>query len=133
MRAIGTASMILLPMITIGCSRADRGASTDPTLFQKKVECEKYASKLLKEFRETGPVMPGGSGGDWYVERIFYSPKRDSCICIIGNRTVEKGEAVYDMQMIDALTTELLWSHRYKGGEVVGSADDIEAQVKRYE
>lgn len=42
--------------------------------------------------------------------------------------------------MIDALTKKLLWAKEYKSGDVTGvagnvagMADDIEAQVKRYE
>jgi hypothetical protein len=106
----------------------------ESALFQKKVECEKYGDKTRQEFREAGPLMPGGAKGDYYVERSFYSPARNSCVCVLGEPLMANGELEYEIEMIDALTKKPLWSRRFKSSEVMmGMADDIEARVKREE
>ena len=103
-------------------------------LFQKSAECEKYANAMLTEYRETARFMPTfPERGDWYVERVFYSPKRDSCLCVLGASLPSKDETTYDIFLIDSLTRKLLWSRGFKGNQATTMADDIEAVVKSYE
>ena len=126
MRALLKVISILLSVVCLlGCTSR---------VFQRKVECEKYASRILQEYRES-PGIPGSSPGDYYVERVFYSPKRDSCICVLGNGHADgKDIYIYDIYIIDALTMKLLLSRRYKStADIQGMADDIQAQVERYE
>ena len=71
----------------------------------------------------------------------LYSPKRDSCLCVLGNKLKQpNGEDAYSILIIDALTKKLLFAKEYRSGgvtgmagDVAGMADDIEVLVKRYE
>ena len=68
----------LLLVLAFGSCTSNQ--NQDSARFLKKVECEKYAENTRQEYRETGSLMPGGvAERNYYVERIFYSPKRDSC------------------------------------------------------
>ena len=130
----------LLLVLAFGSCTSNQ--NQDSALFLKKVECEKYAERTRQEYRETGPLMAGGAAErNYYVERIFYSPKRDSCLCVLGNKLKQpNGEDAYSILIIDALTKKLLFAKEYRSGgvtgmagDVAGMADDIEVLVKRYE
>ena len=112
-------SLALSTSFLLGCSS---NQNQESALFQKKVECEKYAEKTRQEYRETGPLMPGGAAErHYYVERIFYSPKRDSCLCVLGNNIKKaSGEDVSEILVIDALTKKLLWAREFKSSEMTG-------------
>ncbi len=133
--------LVLLPLV-LAFGSCTSNQNQKSTLFLKKVECEKYAERTRQEYRETGPLMPGGDAQtNYYVERIFYSPKKDSCVCVLGNKLEQpNGEDAYSILIVDALTKKLLLAKEYRSGDktglvgdVAGMADDIDMLVKRYE
>lgn len=102
--------------------------------FRKKVQCETYATKTEQEFKEAGRELVGGKNDILYTtERVFYSSKRNSCICMLRAFYVVKGKGFYDILTIDALTKEDLGSRSYSGDEGNNIAKDVEDKVKSLE
>jgi hypothetical protein len=102
--------------------------------FERKVQCETYASKTEQEFKDADRELTAGKSGILYtVERAFYSPKRNSCICILRASSVVKGKTFETIQTFDALTKEDLGFKSYSGDELRSLNADIEERVKSLE
>jgi hypothetical protein len=102
--------------------------------FDRKVRCETYASKTEQEFKEAQRELTGSKNEMFYsVERIFYSSKRNSCICILRASSVIKGKSFEDIQMLDVLTKEDLGFKSYSGDELRNLKKDVDEQVKSLE
>ena len=98
--------------------------------FDKKVRCETYASKTEQEYREADRELGSKSDILYSVERIFYSSKRNSCICILRASSVVNGKRFEDVQTLDVLTKEELGFKSYSGTELNNLSRDVDAQVK---
>ncbi len=138
-------AMVLL--LGIGCSgdhpvTSMRASISDSSeLFHRKVECEKYASKVEEQYRDIqrlGKKADLHSQEEWLqqfvVDRIFYSLKRNSCVCVVSSSAATtKG---FDwVVVLDVLTKEELFNETYAPSSDghAKEAKDIEEQVKRFE
>ena len=118
----------------IGCATRDATRAQTDRIFERKVQCETYASKTEKEFKDAGRELTGGKDqGIYSVERIFYSHKRNSCVCILRYTSFVRGETFEVLQVLDVLTKEDLWSKSYSGAEGTKMKKDIEDQIMRLE
>jgi hypothetical protein len=101
--------------------------------FGRKVQCETYASKTKQEFKEEVRELAGKNDIFYSVERIFYSSKRNSCVCILRESSVVQGERFEDTQTLDVLTKEDLGFKSYSGNELDNLRKDVDKQVKSLE
>ncbi len=104
-------------------------------VFQRKENCERYAIELQNQFKESGDTIPGVTKGSYYIERSFYSPKRNSCVCVLGTKVTVSADTAYDVYAIDSLTKKLLWSRRFTSSDIVSGefANEMESQANRFE
>ena len=103
--------------------------------FEKKIQCEGYASKTEQEFRDADREL-GGAGKNeifYSVERVFYSSKRNSCICILRASSVVNGKGFDDVLTLDVLTEEELKYKSYSGNERDQVRNDVNTEVKSLE
>jgi hypothetical protein len=121
----------------VGCDtvRSVESEFNSSRAFDRKVQCEAYDSKVEKEFTEAGRELTAGKDkGSYSVERTFYSKKRNSCICVLLYTSVVKKELFYEVQILDVLSKEDLWTKTYSGGaEAAGMNKDIEEQITALE
>ena len=108
---------------TIRSIKSDIASSRD---FNRKVRCETYASKIEQDNK-------GSSKDESYsIERIFYSAKRNSCVCILIFSA--QGDKLKAVQTFDVLTKEDLGTQTYYGyPQLDNLPKDVEAQVKSLE
>lgn len=92
-------------------------------LFQKKQECQKYRQEIEKRLNERGNTLSDGTRLYFVLNKIFYSPKANSCLYIA---TMEGGsdEAWF---LEDALSGEGLLYRRCPIG-----AQDFAQQKKSF-
>jgi hypothetical protein len=132
-KALGISLALLL---TSGCDtlRSVKSDLQSSKAFDRKVRCETYASKTEQDFKDADRELTGGKSGILYtVERAFYSPKRNSCICILRASSVVKGKTFETIQTFDALTKEDLGFKSYSGDELRSVNADVEERVKSLE
>jgi hypothetical protein len=146
-RAVVLLALSLGVGITLGCTktetRADRD-NPDATVrqeeFQRKVDCERYAKQIREEWKDEEreayikrkfrdeDLLPS-------IERLFYSLPRNSCVCIVRDRILLKGDNSHfrdHVFVFDVLTKETLWEKYYEEeGEGATLEKDIDAQFKR--
>ena len=120
---------------SIGCTPHTRDSNrttlSEASLsFQRKVECEKYAGQTEREF----DANINRKEGYFDTERMFYSPKRNSCVCILvynGIAGLNKGNLFARVYVLDALTKEELGAQSFPG--MNGMTEYIAAQEKALE
>jgi hypothetical protein len=104
-------AMVLAAMVALsGCSaesrRADKTAS--PSYFAKKIECQKYETEILNDWKSTASSRSYSQ----LLDRIFYSPSLDTCVVIIYRLpNSETGERQVEIR--DVLTEKVLWYAEY--------------------
>ena len=86
----------------------------------------------VREYESTSPNF-NKNDGNYYVERMFYSSKQNSCICVLVYESNPlKGNLFARVQVIDALTKEELKSNMFSG-ELGKMTDFVNAQMKSLE
>lgn len=128
--------LALLCVVMLGCDRSDHKQTQElPSreMFQRKMDCEKYASKIEDEVRE-----PGHPKNDWSnpsVSLVFYSEPRNSCVAVVTSmqliRPAGKAEddIWYYVYIQDALTKEGLWWQSYHGDKALNMDSEVNAQI----
>jgi hypothetical protein len=101
--------------------------------FDRKARCETYASKTEQEFREATRELGNKNDILFSVERIFYSSKRNSCVCLLRESSVVLNKRFEEIQTLDVLTKEDLGSKSYSGNQLDNLSKDVDAQVKSLE
>lgn len=123
-------SALALALCLIGCQSAPTksatSASSHEDAFHKKMECEKYYDKL-KDASEQDQYASEA------VYRVFYSPKRNSCLAARYTLYFSKNSSDSEKVFIDdILSHEEVWSVYYnqpKQFPVVES--ELDDQVKQ--
>jgi hypothetical protein len=101
--------------------------------FDRKVRCESYSSKTEQEFKAAARELSGKNDISYSTERVFYSSKRNSCVCILRASSVVKGKSFDSIQTLDVLTKEDLGFKTYSGDEIRNLNKDVQDQVKSLE
>lgn len=113
------------------------GQSTDANLFEKKQACSEYQDEITEKLEgQDFYVEKTGFEGFHTLEKVFYSPKEDSCLYIARESDFEYGVYTYEhLTMVDALTGEMLLSTLMVVGEVdyLERENDFYAIVSDYE
>lgn len=122
---------------SVGEVRTGRSDLSQRELFERKVQCEKYAPQITQEFRDqerelyqkqhlkSEDLVPE-------IERLFYSPHRNSCVCVIHDKFFVPSDKsfIQSVYVFDVLTKEGLWSKEYFSPEEAQNIDkDVKAQV----
>ena len=123
----------------LGACRSGGPAASEAQLskdFERKVQCEIYASKTEKEYKEFGREFfgekrSGVQSGVYSVDRILYSRRRNSCVCVL-TYTSYGGKGFESVQLLDVLTREQLWHHEYLSDEMGRADNDIDALSQEY-
>lgn len=99
-------------------------------LFAKKTECQKYQDDVEKKLNDSDAfVAETGAQMVNKFDKIFYSPKANSCLYVSTQITFVKGKRTIEMPTLkDALSGETLLS-----GIREWNTSDYEAQVNRFE
>jgi hypothetical protein len=108
--------------------------------FERKVQCEKYASQIRTEWKDevreilvkwklrSEDLLPT-------IERLFYSPQHNSCVCVVQDQIFLKGDhprVLYHVFITDVLTKESIWTKDYDENSVANdekSAANIEKDI----
>ena len=119
--------LLLVATYSVGCqpAKSKSGSGRDESArreeFQRKVDCEKYASGIRSEWKDeerevyvkwkvrSDDVLPS-------IERLFYSPQRNSCVCVVRGGILVKSNQpkfVYSVHIFDVPTKESIWSRYY--------------------
>jgi hypothetical protein len=130
------AASVCFALVLTGCGtfRSVRSDYQSSEEFDRKIRCEAYAGKTEIEFREASRELGTGKNEIfWSVERVFYSSKRNSCICILRASSVVNGKGFTDIQILDVLTKQDLGIKSYSRDELDKLREDVDAQVKSLE
>ncbi len=91
---------------------------TPEELFNKKQECAKYKLQLEKKLKEEYfESSQTGAQMSHYLEKIFYSPKANSCLYIENEWTLINGKLTFEAYNLrDVLTGETIVSSLLERG-----------------
>ena len=128
-------SIVFSAVAMAGCDRL-RSLKSEieaSRVFDRKIKCESYASKVEQEWKQASNELAPGLTKEmsYSVERSFYSSKRNSCVCMLLILSPGQGGKMhYDVRTLDALTREELGDESFDGKEPGAWKDYIEKQVK---
>jgi hypothetical protein len=121
--------MVLAVSFLMGCQQplpkeTAASPSTDD-LFHKKMECEKYQDKLQGSLDQNAFELES-------LYRVFYSPKRNSCLAarytLYPKKNEPSSEKVY---IVDILNQEEVWSAIYAVAKTYPEVQaELDEQVK---
>lgn len=106
-------------------------------LFQKKQECQKYTSQIEKKLEESAFSNPQ-TGAQTFsaLEKIFYSPKVNSCLYVAEEWFLVKGKKESETwTLVDVLSGETLLSGfgEWNKPEYHAQRQQFEDYLKDYE
>jgi len=115
--------LICTALLLAACTQAvppnDELSDSPEMDFQRKIECSKYINEAEKKTEEFGKELAGDDAMHWpNMERVFYSPKVNSCVFVWSNNLVEAdGYNRVDRGLNDILTGEELLRGIYIEGD----------------
>ncbi len=127
---------IFFALMFTGCNtmRSAKSGLESSKAFERKFNAKRTRLRLNRSLRRRAENWWAARMYILYTtERVFYSSKRNSCICMLRAFYVVKGKGFYDILTIDALTKEDLGSRSYSGDEGNNIAKDVEDKVKSLE
>lgn len=130
--------------VTVG-RQNDRkhGNSSVAEQFQRKFDCERYASEIRSEWKEEEredltkwKITSEDILRHDDIVRIFFSPQRNSCVCAVRTQFLfpKPGPPHHSYQayVFDVLTKEQIWVEEF-GPDPTNIDKDIQAQLKKLE
>src|ERR1700687_3419099 len=118
MKKTSLLAVLTLAICGIACNSTKRslgiGEPSRREEFDRKVRCEKYASQVRAEWKdEQRDTLVTQK---LTIERLFYSPQRNSCVCVVQDKILVESNHPSFMDhvfMFDVLTKESIWSKDY--------------------
>lgn len=106
-------------------------------LFQKKQDCQKYTAQITKNVEAQNYTNPQTGFQSYnYLNKVFYSPKLNTCLYVSTERDFEHGKPTFEIPvLVDALTGETLLSGLREVGkpEFFERKEQFDIYLKDYE
>jgi len=137
--------LVVFVLISAGCKSAQQESTptsqsttlTAQQIFDKKSHCAGYKSQIEAELEKMYFENPKTGTQIYYsLDKIFYSPSRNSCLYTYSGMTLVKGKLTWqDFQLKDYLSNELLTSVMVVVGEdnLLDKQNTFDSIVKDYE
>lgn len=106
-------------------------------LFEKKQDCQRYEKEISEKVKSNNFYVAKTNANSYnYLQKIFYSPKANSCLYVYLEVTYVNEKREWDsFTLVDALTNNIISSNLIKWGEsdYPAKKQNFDDLIKEYE